>query len=131
MSEHSMWGRVRRALKGLDPVRVENRVELGTPDVNYIEGWVELKIATAPKRGGILKIEHYTMEQRTWAIRRTHHGGRVFLLLKVGNEWLLFTGLCASEFLGKVDLNKLRQVAIKTWKIKLNDRELREILTKS
>ena len=126
-----MWTRVRRAIKSLDPVRVENKAEAGTPDVNYLIGWIELKIAKAPKRGGILTIEHYTPLQRTWAIRRAHAGGKVWLLLKVSNEWLLFRGEIAAEYLNKVNIEKLREVAEKVWKIRLNDQELCEVLMKT
>lgn len=125
-----MWGRVRKALKGLDPVRVENRCEAGTPDVNYVEGWIELKIADAPKRGGIITIDHYTPQQRTWAVRRHHAGGRVWLFLKISNEWLLFQGHIAAEYIGYTTLEQLREKATKVWKIQLNDRELRELLTR-
>lgn len=126
-----MWGRVRKALKGLDPIRIENRCELGTPDVNIAQGdWIELKIAEAPKRKGILSISHYTPNQRTWAIRRAHAGGRVWLLLKVSNEWILLKGEVAAEYLGYTTLKELKEKAVHTWKIKLNDKELREILMK-
>lgn len=128
-----MWGRVRKALKGLDPVRVENKVEKGTPDVNISTGsWIELKWQRkAPKRGGILRLDHdMTIEQRVWAIRRNHAGGKVFLLLKIKNEWLLFKGEIAAEHLGYATLETLREKAIKTWKIRINDQELREILTR-
>ena len=126
-----MWGRVRKALKGLDPVRVENRVEYGTPDVNLVGGeWLELKwVRKAPKRGGILKIDHYTQEQKTWCERREHAGGRVFVLLKVSQEWLLFSGHIAVKYLGKVSLEELRKVAIGKWVKTLNDNELRILLT--
>jgi hypothetical protein len=124
-----MWGVVRKALRGLDPIRIENRCELGTPDVNIALGdWIELKIAKAPKRGGILKIDHYTQEQRTWAIRRHHAGGRCWVLLKVSSEWLLLRGEVAAEFLCYVNLEKLRELSVGIWKIKLNQQELRKIL---
>lgn len=128
-----MWGRVRKALKGLDPVRVENRAELGTPDVNLSTGsWIELKWQrTIPKRGGILKLDHdMTKEQRVWAIRRHHAGGKVFLFLKAGKEYFLFYGHIAAEYLGYSTIEELRKVAIKTWQIKLIDQELREALIK-
>lgn len=129
MSEQSMWKPVRKAIQPLDPIRIENKCEIGTPDVNYVEGWIELKIAVPPKRKDtILTIKHYTTEQRTWAIRRAHAGGRVWLFLKVSTEWLLFKGEIAAKYLGYVTLERLREVAIKTWKGKLNDQELREIL---
>lgn len=127
-----MWGRVRKALKGLDPIRIENRCELGTPDVNISSGeWIELKIAEAPKRGGILKIEHYTPYQRTWAIRRNHAGGKVFLLLKVSNTWILLKGEVAAQYLNYTTIDELCKKAEKVWKIKLNDQELRDILTQN
>lgn len=130
MSEATMWGRVRKALKGLDPVRVENRVELGTPDVNYVEGWIELKNQKRKPRDAdkIFILDHYTPEQSCWATRRAYAGGRVFLLLKVSNEWMLFMGHVAAEYLNKVSLNELRKVCIGRWVKKLNDQELRNLL---
>ena len=88
-------------------------------------------VAPAPVRKGILTIDHYTREQRVWAIKRHHAGGRVFLLLKVGTLWLLFYGHIAAEYLGKVTLEKLKEVAIKTWVKKLDKRELKELVTKN
>lgn len=128
-----MWGTVRKLLKSLDPVRVENRVEKGTPDVNLADGsWIELKWQRKiPKRGGVLKLDHEFMkEQRVWAIRRIHAGGKVWLFLKAGNEYFLFKGHIAAEYLGYSTIEKLREVAEKTWK-KLNGQELREILAKN
>lgn len=129
MSESSMWGRVRKALAPLDPVRIENRLEKGTPDVWYVEGAIELKwCRKIPKRGGIVHLDHeLTQEQRVWAIRRAHAGGRTWVLLKLETEYMLFKGEVAAEYLGYSTLEKLREVAVKTWK-KLNDKELREIL---
>lgn len=127
-----MWVRVRKALRNLDPIRIENSCEKGTPDVNLAGGqWIELKWQRKPpKRGGILKLDHDMLkEQRVWAIRRDHAGGKVFLLLKVGNIWLLLKGIVAAEYLGKVTLEELKEKAEKVWVQKLNDHELREILT--
>lgn len=130
MSEATMWSRVRTALKGLDPVRVENKIEAGTPDVNYLKGWVELKsVPHAPVRGGVLTIEHFTPQQRTWLTRRRWAGGNAYLLLKVSNEWLLFLGEVAAETIGKYTIKELREVAIGRWLIKLQDEELRGLLT--
>lgn len=130
MSEQSMWNRVRTALRGLDPVRIENTCELGTPDVNYVEGFVELKqVKRYPKRGGVIRVKHYTEDQKTWAIRRHHAGGRVFLFLKISNEWLLFKGHIAAEKLNKSTIEELREAACGRWLIKLNDPELRKLLT--
>lgn len=133
MSEKGLWGRVKKAIRDMDPVRVENRVEKGTPDVNFTLGWIELKWQrTAPKRGGILKLDHeLTLEQRIWAIRRHRAGGKTYVLLKVGSEYLLFKGYVAAEFLGRLTLEQLREKALGKWKVRLNDRELNDLLKKS
>lgn len=126
-----MWGRVRKALKGMDPVRIENKCEKGTPDVNISTGsWIELKWQRkAPKRGGILKLDHEFMtEQRVWAERRAHAGGKSWVLLKVSNEWILLKGTVAAEYLEYTTLEQLKEKAEKVWVQKLNDAELRNLL---
>ena len=78
---------------GLDPVRIENSLELGTPDVNYTGGWLELKFAREwPRRGGPLKLAHFTPQQNAWIVRRVHAGGVVAVVLKVGKEWYALPG---------------------------------------
>ncbi len=121
---------MRKATRCLDPVRIENRCEKGTPDVWYVEGAIELKWQRkAPKRGGILKLDHdMTLEQRTWAIRRHHAGGRVWVLLKVSQDWILLRGDIAAEYIGFTTLEELKEKARAVWTKKLNDKELREIL---
>lgn len=88
----------------LDPHRIENSVALGMPDVNYLYGWIELKTKHEwPKREDTpLRIDHFTPEQRTWLFRRTRMGGRAFLLLRVGKEFMLFDGVTAHAIVGKV-----------------------------
>ena len=134
MSEGSLWSRVRKALRHLDPVRIENRLEKGTPDVNCVgDIWIELKWQRkAPKRGGILKLDHdMTLEQRIWAIRRHKAGGKTYVLLKIGPEYLLFKGYIAAEFLGKLTLEQLKEKALGVWRQKLNNQELNDLLKKN
>lgn len=117
MSEAAMWESLRPVIKILDPVRIESPMSSGVPDVNYIQGWVELKYAKRwPPRGGPLRIDHFTHEQRNWLTRRRLAGGRAWLLLKVGrSEWLLFDGLVAARYLGHVPQAELYEHSIARW----------------
>jgi hypothetical protein len=103
-SEKAMWAAMRPLLSGLDPVRVENMVNQGTPDVNYRDGWIELKYA--PKWPTLsttpLRVHHFYKEQRVWHIRRESVGGTSFVMLKVGEEWLLFGGEMAAYCLWSI-----------------------------
>jgi len=91
------------AKAGLDPIRVENRALKGTPDVNYIYGWLELKHADRwPPKGGPLQLNHPpTNEQRTFLLRREINGGRAFLCLRVARDWFLLDGRTAHALWAK------------------------------
>lgn len=102
MSEADLNKRLREALKGFDPVRVENAVGPGTPDINYLQGWIESKFLHEwPKRAdSIVRIPHYVKEQRGWHVRRCAAGGRVWVALEVGDcgEFhLIFADLAAAS----------------------------------
>jgi hypothetical protein len=116
--EVAMWDAIRPVLKPFHPIRVESTASgAGVPDVNLTFGWIELKYANRwPPRLGPLRIDHYTKEQRGWAIERIQAGGKVFLLLKVGkNEWLLFNGAVAAIELGKVTRERLYEKCLARW----------------
>ena len=106
--ESSLWTCFQAALPSdAHAVRVENGVELGTPDVNLClppcriptgadgtftvdgvnsgwDGWIELKVQLPPKKDKtFFRCEHFTMEQRQWAVDRTRAGGNAYLLLQV------------------------------------------------
>lgn len=128
-----MRGRVVRLLRRHDAMAVENRVYPGTADVNYIEGWVELKWLPRWPKGcevDAVRVKHFTPQQRVWLRRRWRKGGRAYVLLQVGTDWLLFDGATAADNLGKVTRSRLYEVALKTWG-KLNEEELRVWLTES
>lgn len=125
-----MRGRVVKALRPLDAVGVENPVYPGTPDVNYIEGWVELKwLRQWPINPETpVLIEHYTQVQRIWIYRRYLAGGNVFLLLQVQKTWLLFDGWVAYKFVGKVNRKLLYELSTHIWEDGLSDHGLVEVL---
>lgn len=132
MSEGDQRGRVVKALRHLDAFAVENRVRPGTPDVNYIGGWIELKwIKRWPKNAEFseVKIDHFTPQQRVWLKTRWRKGGRAFVLLQAaGQDWLLFDGETAAQILGRATRPELFARALMTWK-GLNEKELSTWLT--
>jgi hypothetical protein len=101
----------------LDPISVENLVYPGTPDVNYIGGWIELKVLDKwPTRTSTpVRISHFSPEQRVWLRRRWQRGGCAHLLLVVKNEWLLFDGAVAADHVGKVDKARLYELCTVSW----------------
>lgn len=119
MSEQTMRKDVVKLLKaaGMDAFAVENPCLPGTPDVNYVEGWIELKqLDSWPARKDTpVVVEHFTTVQRIWLKRRCDKGGAAFVLLKVGLEWLLFWGRTAVWILGEVSQSELRKHAIAVW----------------
>jgi len=131
MSEQGMRKKVVQALKPLDAISVENSCGPGTPDVNYVDGWLELKWArTWPKKPETpLRLEHFTRQQRLWLIRRWKAGGRAFVLLKVGVEWLLFDAPTAADKLGRSTRAELYEVATQVWTKRLSATKLIEAVT--
>lgn len=129
-SEKAMWQTLRPLMKGLDPIRVENVVYPGTPDVNYSRGWIELKyLPRWPVRGGVVKVDHFTTQQRVWLTRRCAAGGKAFLLLKVGeSDWLLFIGSVAAAIVGKVTQKQLYYYALTSWTNTPTPQELQSCL---
>lgn len=132
MSEGDQRGRVIKAMRQYDAMAVENRVYPGTPDVNYIGGWVELKwLRRWPKNADVshVHIDHFTPQQRVWLKRRWRKGGRAFLLLQAaGQDWLLFDGETAAQAVGRVTRPQLFERALVSWK-GLNEKELASWLT--
>ena len=74
---------------GIECMAVENPCEPGTPDINWCdmgrEGWVELKyLERFPVRKGVVKIEHYTLQQRQFGAHRRGLGGNWALIVVIG-----------------------------------------------
>ena len=132
MSESGQRARVIRALCSLDAIAVENPTRPGTPDVNYIEGWIELKWLRRWPRGDkvVVLLPHFTRQQRRWLRDRHKRGGSAWLLLQCGCEWLLFHGLDAHDYVGRLTRDGLYRVARVRWTRGLQDKELVECLVR-
>lgn len=123
-----MWDALRPILAGQHAVRIESRTTgSGIPDVNYNHGWIELKYLEGwPVRPNTpVRIDHYTKEQRAWAVQRTLAGGQVFFLLKVGTmEWLLLQGAVAAQSVGRLPRSELYKKCLARWVRKPKKEEL-------
>lgn len=116
MSESFMRQKVVKDLRYLHAVAIENSAYPGTPDVNYVEGWLELKwVDRWPARGGILRLPHFTPQQRIWLRRRNLMGGKAHVLLWVEENLILLNGIVAAEYLGNANNTVLWSVAQRTW----------------
>lgn len=117
MSEYNLRGWFVAALRPLDAVAVENPACPGTPDVNCVLGWIELKhVPAAPARAGTpVRVDHYTQQQRLWARRRAAAGGMCLMYLQVGNEHFLLDGVTAAFNIGEATMGDLKGLALKTW----------------
>lgn len=130
MNEAQFWSdEVRKNLLKFDPqadlTRIENAVQLGTPDVNgclrRTDFWLELKNLqryptkiTKDNPNLIVRIPHYTQSQRLWHRRRGRAGGRTGVLLRVCypvKEYLYFQWPACYKELGNVPVDELRSAA--------------------
>jgi hypothetical protein len=108
-TESKMWAKLRPVFLAakLDPVRVENPICPGTPDVNLCNGtWVELKcIECWPVRASTnVRIPHFSPQQRVWLYRRWLAApGSTLLILEVvsDKQWLVFRGDVAAKMVGR------------------------------
>lgn len=134
MSEiDTMRPRVIKALRPLNAIAVENSVLAGTPDVNFVEGWIELKwLRTWPARQDtIVRIDHYTPQQKIFAVKRRRAGGNCWMLLQVREQWLLFDGAVAAMVFNKKTAKEMFDAAHKVWPDGLNEKELLECVSQT
>lgn len=112
--EQSMRKQLVAALRPLHAVSIENGCGVGTPDVNCSLGWIECKqLDEWPARADTkVQVPCYTPQQRVWALMRTRAGGRVWMLLKVGPEWLLYHGEFAAQMFGACTQREMRSYAL-------------------
>lgn len=112
MTESDFWLQVKANLPG-HMVRIENLAGIGTPDVNAChdgsECWLELKVAKGHQI-------YFRSAQIVFMTRRVAEGGRVFVLVKYGDNLLLLTG----ESLVSVS-DKMEVVKKGVMKLHIND----------
>jgi hypothetical protein len=130
MNEAGMRQIVVKALKGLDAMSVENPVRPGTPDINYIEGWVELKVLEKwPARPHTkVKVDCFTPQQRVWLRRRQKRGGAAFFLILIEKDWLLFDGEVAGLQIGYMNKAEMINACLMYSEGKLDEKILYRIL---
>jgi len=115
MSEKALAGRVVKILKPLDACRVENPCLPGTPDVNYIGGWIELKQEDKwPVRPDTpLRLHHdLSPQQRIWITRRIEKGGKAYVLMQIARDYIMLDGRVAAEIIGEATQAEIKAAAI-------------------
>lgn len=120
MSETDTNDRIRGAIIHRDPTRVENSVGPGTPDINFIGGWIESKFLDAwPKRAKtVVRVPHYRPDQRAWHVKRCAAGGIVFVVIQIGDDVLVFDGMDAAKGLGfwtREEMNRIAKCVMYPW----------------
>lgn len=73
--------------------RVENRANLGTPDVHFIghetTGWIELKQLPTMNPGNLVGLRK---EQVVWHLSYAQAGGVSWIVLRAGGTYFLWSG---------------------------------------
>lgn len=127
MSERVLRQDIVALLKDLDAISVENPAYPGTPDVNFIEGWIEAKqLARWPSGEGNVLIRHFTLQQRVWLRRRWLKGGSAMMVLRVGRSWTILDGETAALYVGRCPKVTLLGLARYHWKSKPSKEEFQK-----
>lgn len=137
MNEATLRNYVRKKLhvRGVLTTHHEDALNTGILDLSYsgggVHGWIELKWLEAwPKRDAtIVKIDHYTKEQKHFLLTRGRAGGRCWLLLRVGKEHLLFDHEGAQK-VGTVTHAHMVALCFVAWPGFINFEQLTRILTR-
>lgn len=134
MAENGRGGMRSKVLQELRPFHanaIENVAGLGTPDVEFCFGWIELKFLERYKRNCDISpvlIPHFTTDQRRFLKKRWLTNESSYLLLQIGNQWLLFTGAVAAEYVGRATRPQLLELSTSSWENGFRRGELRECL---
>lgn len=114
VDEAGAYTALKPRIASLDPQRVENVLNAGTPDVWYTHGAIEMKYLERWPVRPLTPVRVQTLvdkpEQVAWLTRRWYAGGPAYLMLRVDKQYLLFAGPHAKlvrEGLVKPDLQAL------------------------
>lgn len=130
MSEAGLWSTMRQQMGAnkywKEATRHEDSISKGIADVSYVSngghhGWIELKkVSQWPARDStILRIDHYTDDQRIWLKQKGRAGGFTWLFLQVARDYLLFDHVGCQE-LGLLNRSSLEERARHVWLKKMD-----------
>ena len=106
MTEQNDYKRLRMNMKQpMDRLeRIENVVGIGTPDINFciegMEGWVEMKSPTTPKKKGtpLFGSNHkLSQDQKNWFKKQCNAKGNGYILICTKPRWMLIDGCWADK----------------------------------
>jgi len=136
MSEKNAYSNFRSNIiqRGDRIERVENLLVTGMPDVNYcfngIEGWIELKQPTEPKRlstrlfGSNHKL---SQDQMNWFKAHMNANGRGHILIATDKRWFLIDGKHADS-INEMDMTEIVIYSEWTTKKPVKDKEQWKLL---
>lgn len=94
-SHSQMWQILKRGMGDRwDACRHECSATVGVPDISYAcggtNGWIEMKSIPQWPIGKSVKIKDLSVHQVQWMANRSTHGSnRCFILVSVGEDWVL------------------------------------------
>ena len=97
---------------------IENSVDVGTPDVGCLMGWIEIKLAVVPALPTSVVSVDVRPAQRIFMRRWTRHGGHGWYLTRLHHRgqrtavWMMHEGLWGADNLGKVSMLSLEANAV-------------------
>jgi hypothetical protein len=92
MSEKNLNRLVLEQLKGRHSFRIENLACPGTPDIGYVNGFVECKWLAKWPKNGVARFRHWTAQQACWHKEHWAAGGQSWIVAQVADEYFLVPG---------------------------------------
>jgi hypothetical protein len=130
-AESKLRTKVVKGLSTLKAFPVENSAHIGTPDIYFSEGWIEIKVVKEfPKKETTpIRIDHFTATQREFLERHYRLKKNSFLFVQVEENFFLFDGFTASKEIGTLTKQGFYLKSMRVWNKKINFAELIKIIT--